>query len=115
MRPVRSASGLAKWLLRIALFAHIFTHYFSKVKGFNFSHLGFYIAAIYLLFAALLIIGGFVRKHTLTVLSGLIILLLSVFEMFRIFNDNINNPNDAIMYFLMASLGLFFLSKGNKS
>jgi hypothetical protein len=114
MRPVRSASGLAKWLLRIALFAHIFTLYFSTVKGFNFNHLGFYIAVIYLLFAALLIIGGFVRKHTLTVLSGLIILLLSVFEMFRVFNGNIIS-SQFIMYLLMASLGLFFLSKGNKS
>ncbi len=114
MRPVRSASGLAKWLLRIALFAHIFVLYFSTVKGFNFSHLGFYVGFIYLLFAALLVIGGFLRKHTLTVLSGLIILILSVVEMFRVFDGNIISPK-FIMYLLIGALGLFFLSKGNKS
>ncbi len=114
MRPVRSASGLAKWLLRIALFAYIFVLYFSTVKGFNFNYLDFYIGLIFLLFAALLVIGGFLRKHTLTVLSGLIILILSIVEMFRVFDGNMINPK-FIMYLLIGALGLFFLSKGNKS
>lgn len=111
MKPLKSTKPLARWLLRICLAAFIFFTYFNSVKTFDFKNLDFYFAAVYFVFGAFLIIGGFLSKGTMTVISGLIIFLLSVYQLVKSFSGEINEQ--LLVFLLPASIAFYFLSTGN--
>ena len=113
MKPLKSTTPLARWLLRICLAAFIFFTYFASFKTFNLKDINFYFAAVYFVFSALLIIGGFMSKHSMTVLSGLVIFLLSVYQLIKSFSGEINEY--LLVYLLPASIAFYFLSTGNDS
>lgn len=114
MKPFRPVTSLAKWLLRIAIFAQAVISYFHIAQNFNFQSFTFYIAALFIIFSALLIIGGFFSKHSLTIISGLGIFLLSLYELFHVYEGSFLEQ-DFLIYFMMGALGLFFISQGNKT
>jgi hypothetical protein len=114
MRPFRSASGLAVWILRAATFLLILSIYWTTVEQLNFKSFYFYIATIYTVFGALLFIGGLFSKHTITVLSGLILFIISIYEIFHFYQGSLLNSGLA-SYLLLSAIGLFFLSRGNKN
>ena len=102
---------LATWLLRISLLAFIVIGYLGALKSFDFSK-DFIIAALYILFAVLLFIGGFLTRPGLTVLSGLLICGFSIYIMIRTYSGAIDTT--FVTYFLIASIGFYFLTQGNK-
>lgn len=110
MKPKKGLLPLANWLLRISAALILFDYYFSQFERFSFNSLEYFIAFAMIISAAALIIGGFLRKHTVTVVSGLIICLLSVLMIlldgftFDLF----------LMHFAPASLGFYFFARGNK-
>ncbi|MGM0611888.1 MAG: hypothetical protein ACQESM_00105 [Bacteroidota bacterium] len=111
MKPVKSLFPLFSWLIRIAILLAVYTRFFHLLKPMNFSSVSFYIAAAFHLFALLLFFGGFAKKHTLTILSGLIIAGLSIYQILQlgfVINNNLS------FYGLLLSGSLLFVAIGNK-
>ncbi|MCF8217942.1 MAG: hypothetical protein K9I29_10105 [Bacteroidales bacterium] len=111
MRPVKSLFPLFSWLIRIAILLAVYTRFFQLLKTLDFSSVSFYIAAAFHLFALLLFLAGFAKKHTLTILSGIIIAGLSIYQIVQlgfVINNNLS------FYGLLLSASLLFIAVGNK-
>ena len=111
MKPYTAFSGLTRWVLRIAMLLVIFTQHYDTFMAFKINSLTFYIAAVYIIFGVLLLIGGFVNKHNFTVLSGLLLLLASIYMCFVSF-DGVTS--EFALYVLLGSVALIFVTDGNK-
>src|SRR4030042_1598766 len=111
MKPLKSTTPLARWLLRLSLVVFIFFTYFGTFKNFDFNSLEFYFASVYVIFGALLFIGGFLSKSSLTVISAFILFLLSVYLLIKSFSGDIGEH--LLEYLLPASIAFYFLSTGN--
>jgi len=70
MKPIKSLSPVAEWLMRsgIVLFAVLYYLEILEVK--NFKSVMFYISLGFILFSFLLFVGGFLRKTSLTMISS---------------------------------------------
>lgn len=110
MNPWRNFTGLASWVLRIALVLYIYTRFFGIFMQFNLNVQSFWVAAGFVAMALMLLLGGFF-KQTLTVLAGLGIVILAIAQIFITFNGI--SPSLA-QYFLLGAGGLYFLTHGNK-
>ena len=111
MKPFSGGKSIANWLLRIALAAILCVLYFNVLTTWNFRNLSFVIAVVALIFGALNMAGGLFAKPGLTVLSGLIIFLLSVYKMAISFNGLFNDS--FVLHLIPLSLGFYFLAYGN--
>ncbi len=111
MKPLKTTTPLARWLLRLSLAVFVFFAYFGTFRNFEFNNLEFYFAAIYVIFGTLLFVGGFLSNSSMTVISGFIIFLLSVYLLIKSFSGDIGEH--LLGYLLPASIGFFFLSTGN--
>lgn len=112
MKPFKSVLPFSRWLLRITLLAYLIVIHFDTFKALNFSSLQFYFAAVFIVFSALLLLGGFISE-SLTVVSALIIIVLSLYQMIVSFTGTIT---EATVWFLIPlSISFYFLSTGNKS
>jgi len=111
MRPIKSLSPFAGWLLRLGLVFMVGVLVWPALKQFQFTNLESAITLAFALFAVLVFIGGFMSKHTLTMLSGLVLFLLSVWHLYWNFRGiSINFA----AYALTGIIGLHFFINGNK-
>lgn len=111
MKPIKSLFPLASWLLRLALLLMVAMLIWPDLKLVQFTDLYSLLPAVFGLFALLLAIGGFMSKHTLTMLSGLAIMLVSGWFIYRQF-DGLNQ--NLAVYALTGIIGLHFFVNGNK-
>ncbi len=111
MKPVKSLVPLAKWLLRIALVLFIIARYINNLLEFNFNSIPFILAALLFIFGFLLIIGGFMRKASFTVVSGLAIFIISVFQIIGALQSG--HFEAFTLLFLQGAIGFYFMSRGN--
>jgi hypothetical protein len=110
MNPWKKLAGAATWMMRLALVFVIYTRFFGIFMQFNLDQLNFYFAAGFIVLGFLLLAGGFF-KQSITVFAGLGIFILAVVQI--IMNYNGLSPAFA-QWLLMGSVGLFFLTNGNK-
>jgi hypothetical protein len=113
MRPFKRGKLLAGWLLRLALVGFIIMIHYHTVRTFNYKVPGFYFSLIYLIFAVLIIIGGLLNSPGLTVISGLFIFVLSVYFLIISFKGSFDNY--IMDRFIIAALGFYFFTAGNKN
>jgi len=111
MKPVKSLVPLAKWLLRIALVFFIVAKYMNNIQEFNFNSIPFILAALLYIFGFLLIAGGFMGKANLTVVSGLAIFIVSVFQIIGALQAS--HFEAFTLYLLQGAIGFYFMSRGN--
>lgn len=111
MKPFKSGTIIAAWLLRITLAWFIYKNYFQPFTGFAWKTFNFYIDAAYLLFGALLLAGGLMQKATLTVVSGLALFVLPIIQLIRSFPEDIGNS--LLLYLIPMAVGFYFFSAGN--
>lgn len=111
MKPFNSGAVIAAWLLRILLIWFVYKNYFQAFTGFDIKDFSFYVATAYLLFAILVLAGGFMQNPGLTVISGLIIFILPIVQLIRSFPDNPGNV--LILYLIPLSVGFYFFTNGN--
>lgn len=109
MNPIKSLVPTAKWLLRIAALIIVYQKYFDLAATFDFNSLEYFLSLFLVLTAITLIVGGFSKNNTMTVLSGLGICVFSILMMF---------VNEFDFYVLIdqlvpASLGFYFFARGN--
>jgi hypothetical protein len=111
MKPFKSGTILAAWLFRITMLWFVYQYYYKGFPGFDLKSFQFYIHAAYLLSALLLVIGGFLQKPAVTVLSGLAIFVLPIVQLIHAF------PKEpltvALLYLLPLSVGFYFFTAGN--
>lgn len=112
MKPFKSILPISRWILRITLFAYLVMVHFTLLQTLNFSSLQFYFASVYILFSALLIIGG-IFSQGLTVLSSLVIFILALYQLVVSFAGSITSGT--VLFLIPISISLFFISSGNKS
>lgn len=112
MKPIKSIEGFAKWMLRSSVLLFIIFYFYEIVKTFNFESVYYLVVLLFFVFGVLLFAGGFRKNASLTVISGLMVFLISLFFIARGYHGLIIDKN-LIVYIFPASVGLFFLSKGN--
>jgi len=109
MKPVKSLVPLAKWLLRIAAAVIGYVVFLDLALTFSFNDTNYFLALAMVICIVLLLVGGFLKTSSLTVISGLLILLLSVILMFV---QGISI--DTVMgNFTTAAIGFYFMARGN--
>lgn len=111
MRPFKSGKGLAIWLLRIALLLSVFSLYSNIISTLAFTSSAFMFAAILVILSVLLVIGGLINKPWLTVISGLIISLFTIYKMFVSFNGSVSHY--VVFQFFTLAIAVFFFTNGN--
>ncbi len=112
MKPIKSLESFAKWMLRSSVLLFIIFYFYQTVKTFQFESVYYLVILLYFVFGALLFVGGFRKSAALTIIAGLMVFLISVFFIARGYNGLILDKN-LIVYIFPASVGIFFLSKGN--
>ncbi len=110
MRPVKSLVPLAKWFLRIAVAAIIYSEYLNRATSFSFSGLGYFMALIFVILGVLLIVGGLMKTAKLTVVSGLLIWVACIIQLLGVDSFTLIN---AMSILPLASIGFYFMARGN--
>ena len=117
MKPIKNLESIAKWIIRIAVTAFIIFSFKDVLSHFNFKSLHHILAVVYMLFAVLLLLGGISKNAGLTVISGLIISIVSAFQIYfympKGFTLNVLMSSQIYLYLMIFGIGLFFASKGN--
>jgi len=113
MKPMKSISPLSAWVLRITLLLVVAAHLVPVFNNFSFSSLNDILSAAFALSAVLLLLGGFMKKSTLTMISGVLVMLLAGWHAYQVGEFNIINLPFA-SYLLMGAVGFHFFITGNK-
>lgn len=111
MNPWKNLTGLASWIMRIAIMLMIFAWFFQSFMNFNLTNPGFYMATAFVVLGIMLFVGGFLSKHSLTVLSAVGLLILSALQAYWGFNGI---TGVFAQWLLMGSVSLYFVTNGNK-
>jgi hypothetical protein len=112
MHPVKSLIPVAKWLLRFSAIAIIYTiGFLDKALTFTFNSPEYLMSLLYSIIAILLVVGGFQKNSKLTVISGLLLILICVVDLFVI--DSFTVPS-LIASIPLASIGFYFMARGNQ-
>jgi hypothetical protein len=112
MRPWKNLSGLASWMMRLAVLMIVALVFQATIMAFNLQSLHFYLAAAFVLAAIFLVIGGFFTRHTTTMMAALTLLILSGLHAYWAFAGlNVTFAR----YIMLAAISLQFLSNGNKN
>jgi hypothetical protein len=113
MKPFKSGTIIAAWLLRIMLVWFIYKNYVQPFPDFDFKNFGFYVHVSYVLLGLLLLVGGFLQKPAITVFSGLFLFVLPVIQFIRSFPEN---PGEVLLVYLIPlSVGFYFFTSGNNN
>ena len=110
MEPLKSLIPLAKWLLRIAMGLMVYSIYFHTFREFDVKSVSWFLSLLALLFAVFLLVGGFMKKNSLTVVSGMILFLVSLL---MIFMGDIDIQG-VIRNVPPAAIGFYFMARGNR-
>ena len=112
MHPIKFFHPISTWLMRIGMVLFAWVNYFFMLQALNLKSIIFYIAFVSILFSVLLFVGGFFRKHTLTVVSSIFLILAAVYQIFTFLPIGLTN-NFAICL-LTGAIAFYFLANGNK-
>ena len=112
MKPFKSLSPFSGWLLRVGVLLVALANIWPSFKSLSLSTVSSLIALAYLVFAGLLFWGGFLKKHTLTMVSGFLLMVLSGWIAY---NSSIGNLFGVVMasYILVGFVGFHFFVNGN--
>jgi hypothetical protein len=111
MKPVKSLVPLAKWLLRIAAIGIVYkSGDFATALTLSFKGISYFFSLAFVVFVVLLFIGGFLKNSNLTVLSGLLLLGLSLLVLFVQIGFSIPG---LLSILPIATIGFYFMARGN--
>lgn len=112
MKPFKPLSPFSGWLLRVGVFLVAFANIWPSFKSLSLSTVSSLAAIAYLVFAVLLFCGGFLKKHTLTMVSGFLLIVLSGW---MAYNSSTGSLYGVVMtsYVLVGFVGFHFFVNGN--
>lgn len=118
MKPIKNIEPFSLWMLRLGVLLFLISKYTYVFKSFDYKNINYIIDAVTILSGILLFFGGFSKKSTLTIVSGLCLCLLSLYQLYPLF---INDRSITILLntnvytsFTIAATALLFAAKGNK-
>ncbi len=111
MQPIKALLPVSLWLMRIGLVLYAYDEYFKTFTKFNLDKVEFYIAFLFLIFSAIIFITGIKKRSALTVISGFIITLISIYNVINTIDGGLDT--ELIINFLVASIAIFFLANPN--
>ena len=111
MKPIVGLFPFAKWVTRLTLPVILYLVYQKTMFSFNFKDVNYLIYFGLFIFSILLVIGGFFRKSTLTVVSAILLFLFGVLLLVV----DISNQMSIIIGSLSIIWGLLFMTMGNRS
>jgi len=112
MKPLKSLYPFALWVLRLAVIILVYLLFFNTVYAFDYKHLPFFVALVFIAGAALLFIGGFSNKHTLTIIAAFLLFISSAYRLIMTFS--LRPDVHFASVFLIMGVALFFITAGNK-
>lgn len=100
------------WLMRLSIALYAFTRFFNTLILFNTQSIMFWVALLFILFAGLLLIGGFLPKSWLTRLAAVVIIFVTGY----LSVINISNGIDFnfSVFVMTGSISLLFALIGNR-
>ena len=108
MKPIKALLPVSIWLMRIGLLLFAYSEYFKTFTKFHLDDLGFYIAALFIISAAIIFITGFICRITLTVISGVVISLISIYNIIDVIDGGLDSF--LVINIIIASIAVYFLS-----
>lgn len=112
MRPFKAGHPFATWMMRLTVGGLIFFTSYQKLWPANLVSISYYITLGLSLSALGLIIGGLLSKPNLTILSGLILSLVCVYQIIVNFTPTINIS--LLQLSVWFAVGFYFVCNGNK-
>jgi len=113
MKPLKVAQPLAGWLVRIIFALYLFLIYLKGVNPVNLNSLNFYLSLAMLVFSVLLVVGGFLKTQTLTLVSAIIVGLILLYKALTPAPTTINA--EVAQQALLISIAFLFVCRGNQS
>lgn len=113
MKPLKSISPFSSWMLRIGLLIMVVALVYPVLSNFDISNVNHILSAFLMLFSIMLVIGGFLKNNTLTMISGIVIMLLCGWLAYSYNQFSILN-RDFVAFLLSGTIGFHFLANGNK-
>lgn len=80
MKPFKFAEPVAGWLLRLSFSTFILISNIQQINDSSIATLEFYISLSFVVFAILLVVGGFLSNQSLTVLSAIALALVLAYK-----------------------------------
>lgn len=112
MEPLKFASSASNWILRIAALILVYIIFFVTYRSLNYQSIDFWVACGFGLFAGLLFIGGFMKKHNLTIISAIVLALGCTYQIFMHFA--FQKGGFVAIYAVFGAIALYFAASGNK-
>ena len=112
MKPFKVAQPLASWLVRIIFAFYLFLIYLKGINPVQLNSLNFYLSLTMLVFSVLLVVGGFLKTQTLTVVSAVIVGLILLYKALAPAPTAINA--EFAQQALLISIAFLFVCKGNQ-
>ena len=106
MKPVKGALKIAKWILRLSLLLFLYFEYKEFILKWDFNNIEYITILGISVFSILLFFGGFLKKSSLSVISGLLLLLFGIVKII------IAVEIEPEMFFFIA-IGFYFFTSGN--
>jgi len=112
MKPLKSLYPFALWVLRLAVIILVYLLFSKTAFAFDYRHLPFFVALVFIAGAVLLFIGGFSNKHTLTIIASFLLFIASAYHLIITFSTRPDVHFASV--FLLLGVALFFITAGNK-
>jgi len=112
MKPIKALYPFALWVLRIAVLVLVYLLFSKTVFAFDYRHLPFFVALVFIIGGLLLFFGGFSNKHTLTIIASALLFIASIYKLIITFSAHPDGGFASV--FLLLGVALFFITAGNK-
>lgn len=112
MKAMKGAVNLANWIIRVALVLVLILSFYKSAQAVfqGNTSLDNLLGLITVVVAIFLLIGGFMKSYTMTIVSGLILAVIFVLLIFR---DWVGLNEIFALHLLMAGTALYFAAAGN--
>ncbi|MDX9696043.1 MAG: hypothetical protein RBT49_09655 [Bacteroidales bacterium] len=111
MKPIKTLLPFSSWLMRLAVLFFVIMRYWETISFLNYKSVLFYVSFIFILSAASLFVGGFLKKDRLTIVSSVVLILVTGYHAFLNLKSGIDH-NFAV-FAVLGSIFFYFLATGN--
>lgn len=108
MQPIKALLPVSIWLMRIGLILYAYDEYFKTFTKFKLDRVDFYIAFLFLIFSAIIFVTGIKKRASLTVISGFVITLISIYNVINVIDGGLDTG--LILNFVIAGIAVYFLA-----
>jgi hypothetical protein len=114
MKPITAALPIANWIFRGSILIYLLLLYFDKIVVVNFKNFGDVMYFVYVLSGLLLFIGGFLSKPTLSIITGVLLFLCTIYFMVTHLPADFTRIqiSSFLVYLWPAGIGLYFAGSG---